>query len=468
MNKKLNNLKIKLASNEGGYFLITAVVMILFLTAIALSIANVVDVQYQDTAHESYTQNAELSAEAGIEQTVNALNANNSFAGYPTAQTFFDDTTQGKSTFITTITANADGSKTILSTANVYPNDSATVPAATRKVQAIVVGTGSTGYSVYTGPGGLILSGNSNITNSSVYVGGTLTLSGSSTIGTSSTPVSVDVANDSCPSGSNPGPTYPQVCTGTQPISLSGKSNIYGSVCATGQTSTGPNNNIQSGNGGQGLETGCTAPVSSPPTYDRSSQISAVAITASGSSGIYACSGSNKNINWPANLELTGNVQINSNCNVTINGNVYITGTLTVSGSAQITVANSAGTNRPVVMVDGTISVNGSSSMIANTSGVGIQYISFDNSTGDPNATPTGSNLYASQQIQSISVSGSVNLPGMIFDAYWSEVSLSGTGNLGAAEGQTVALSGTGTVVFGTQLASGSQTWKITSYKPVY
>jgi hypothetical protein len=56
----------------------------------------------------------------------------------------------------------------------------------------------------------------------------------------------------------------------------------------------------------------------------------------------------------------------------------------------------------------------------------------------------------------------------MIFDAYWGKISLAGSGNIGAAAGQTVDLSGAGTIIFGTELSSGSKTWDITSYQRLY
>ena len=83
----------------------------------------------------------------------------------------------------------------------------------------------------------------------------------------------------------------PSLCAGVQPISLAQSTNIYGTVCATGQTSTGPNNNIQPGNGGQGLVVGCTAPSVSPPSYDRAGQIAAVTTTSGSTSNPYACWG---------------------------------------------------------------------------------------------------------------------------------------------------------------------------------
>jgi len=457
------------AKGQAGWFLVSAIIMTLFLTAIGFTIASLVALQYQHTRREMFDQNAQLLAEAGIEQSVDQLNADDSFAGYTSPQTFFDNSSQGKGIFTTAVTTNADGtSKTIVAIGKLYRTSAATTPYLTRKVRVTVVGTGSSGYSVLTGPGGLILSGDAGVTNSDVYVSGTITLTGNAQIGTSSNPLNVDVGNMACPPGPSPGPTYPQVCTnGSQPISLGSTTRIYGTVCATGQTSTGPNNNIQSGNGGGGLQVGCTAPTVTQPTYDRQAQINAVTTTAAATNNTYACNG-NATKSWPANLKLTGDVTIGGSCNLTINGNVYITGDLSIGNTSTIKVAASLGTTRPVIIVDGTITVSGNANMIANSSGTGIEFISFKNSTGNPAANVTGTDLKNSQSLQTITVGGNGSIPGMIFDAYWSKVTLSGNGNIGAAAGQTVELNGNGTVIFGTKLQSGSKTWTITSYQPLF
>ena len=112
--------------------------------------------------------------------------------------------------------------------------------------------------------------------------------------------------------------------------------------------------------------------------------------------------------------------------------------------------------------------------MIANSSGTGIEFISFDSTNSCTTSitnycsTLTGNDLQASQSLQTINIGGSVNLPGMIFDSYWTEVTVAGGGNIGAATGQTVYLDGTGSVIFGTILASNTTTWSITSYEPYY
>ncbi len=452
---------------ENGWVLVSAIVMILFLTAVGFAVAELSATQYQHTRLEAFQQNAELVAEAGIEQSVDALNGDDSFSGYASAQTFFDNSTQGKGTFTTTVTVNADGtSRTVVSTGIIYRHSSDTSPYLTRKVRATVVGTTSSGYSVSTGPGGLIMGGSADIINSNVYVNGTINMSGSAKIGSLSNPVNVDVANVACPKGANPGPSYPQLCTdGSQPITLAFSTNIYGTVCATGQTSTGPNNNIKGGNSGKGLQVGCVAPTVSQPVYNRSSVVSGVTTTASGTSGTYACNG-NGTVTLPPNVKLTGStITWGNSCVYIVTGNVYIPGNLSIDGSAQIRVANQLGTTRPIIVVDGTVNVGGSASMVANTSGAGIDYVSFQNATGDPSATPTGTDLYNSEQEQNVTVGGAVNVPGMIFDAYWSQVVLSGSGHLGAAAGQVVNINGSGVVLFGTQLSSGAKTWSITSYQ---
>lgn len=182
---------------EGGYFLVSTVVIIIFLTAVGLSIAGLASLQFQHTKRQIYAENAMLLAEASIEQSVSELNTDDSFAGYTTAQTFFDNTTQGRGTFTSTVTDNADGnSKTIVAEGKIYRNSSDTTPYLTRKIKAVVVGTGSSGYSVLSGPGGLILNGSASITNSDVYVSGTITMNGSSKIGTYNNPVYVEAANN--------------------------------------------------------------------------------------------------------------------------------------------------------------------------------------------------------------------------------------------------------------------------------
>lgn len=477
--------RISAQHNQRGSILVMVLIIAMVFSVIGMSFSTLAISQRRLTYDNVYRANALLVAEAGIERSVRALNVSDNFEGYdetdPEAEVF-DNTQQGRGVFVTTVEPSPDSNaKIITSTGKVFRQSDLSNPIGTSKVRVTVVGTQSDGNSVATGPGGLTLSGSASITNSNVYVNGTIQMSGNTHIGTDSNPVNVNVANIACPAGSNPGPTYPSLCTSTQPISIpdwSGSS-IIGTVCATGQTqSKFPdsqwNNNdpqIRAGtgpSGGSGLVLGCEAPEVSTPFYDRAAIVNAVSTISTTSTSPYNCNGSST-VAYPPNMRLTdGTVSWGGSCTYIISGNMHITGNLTIGGSVHLVVADSLGTTRPVIAVDGTINVGGSASMLANSSGAGIDFVSFKNATGDPAATPTGTALYNSQQQQNVTVGGNVKLAGMIFDAYWSQVTLNGSGNVGAAAGQRVSINGSGTIVFGTILSSGTQTWGITSYQRIF
>lgn len=456
-----------------GSLLAASLVIIVVVTTLGLIVASSVVVQQSSVNHGIFSANANQVSEAGLEQSLSQLNSDDSFDGYTSPQVFFDNASQGYGVFTSEVNSLADSnSREIISTGKVFKNQSSTNPIATKKLRVIVVGTQSKGYSVFTGPGGLILGGSASITNSDVFVNGTIKMTGAASIGTASKPLNVFAANRVCPASG--GPTYPQVCTSSEPISLAWSTYIYGTVCATGQTGDGPNNNIKPGNGGQGLKPGCTAPPVGQPTYDRQAQIDAVVTTKPHNNTDINCS-SWRNPDgfkrtWPANLKITGNVSLSASCDLTITGDVYITGNLTISGAASLKVADSVGKDMPVIVVDGTINSSGSGSISANNQGTGARFISFKSSAAcNPNCTDlTGNDLKNSQNVQTVSVSGAAQLPGMVFQSYWGKITLSGSGNLGSAIGQTVDMSGAGTVIFGTNLATGSKTWSISSYTPVY
>ncbi|HVV25684.1 MAG TPA: hypothetical protein VHC21_01460 [Candidatus Saccharimonadales bacterium] len=473
------------AHEQQGMILITVVIAVSALMIVGFALISSTTSQYILTRNDSFAANALQTAEAGIEQSIQQLNSDDGFTGYPTPQQFFNNSTQGYGVFTVSIANSPTDSnaRIITSIGKVYRSSSASTPLSTKIVRVTAVGTQSQGYSVQSGPGGLIMGGSAHITNSDVYIGGTLQMTGGAQIGTDSQPANVNVANYACPAGSNPGASYPSLCSSTPPISIPDWSTvaIIGTTCATGQTQSkfpdSPNNSkppqIRAGSGGgSGLVAGCTAPATTQPAYSRSSIVSGVTTTASGTSGTYACSGTGT-VTLPANVELTGGTSTNPvtwghSCTYVISGNVYIPSDLAINGAVHIKVADSVGTTRPIIAVDGALTVGGSAAMIANSSGTGIDFVSFKNSTGNPAATPTGTDLYNSQSQQNVSISGGVNLPGMVFDAYWSEIVVAGSGNVGAAAGQTVNMSGAGTVTFGTKLSSGSRTWTISSYQELY
>jgi len=452
--------------------MVLAMVVVATLMLVGLSLMSQTTSQYLMAADTATDSNAVYTAEAGIEQSIQSLNANSSFSGYTAQQVFFNTKAQGYGIYSTTIgpASGNSNAKVITSTGKIYNYHNHNDLKSSRTVEVTVVGTTSEGYSIMSGPGGIILSGSANITNSSVFAGGTISLTGAAKIGTSAKPLQVDVANKVCPTGANPGATYPTICTATQPIALDWSTNIYGSVCANGQTTKGPNNNIQTGSGGQGLIIGCTAPDISTPIYNKAAHVAAVTTTAVGTSNTYVCASWPFDRTWPGKLKLTGNVSVDSSCNVTIKGDTYITGNLTVGGAAHIKVDESVGTTRPTVLVDGTINVGGSASITANSYGTGLQFVSYASNAacGSNCTTITGTPLKTTQGYQTVTVGGAVSVPGVIFNAQWGKVTIAGSGNVGSAIGQTVDLSGAGTITFGTKLSSGVSTWTISSYQIKY
>lgn len=459
--------------NQQGMVLITVLIIGLLLTFIGLSLSDLVIAQYSRTANNVFVSNALMTAEAGAEQTLFEINDNSSFLGFAEETVFYNNEEQGRATYQTTITNGTGANERIItSKGRTYRYDSTEV-VSERSVRVTIVATASPGYSVQTGPGGLILGGSTSISSAEIYVNGFLTLNGASRIGTQSDPVNVHVGHYNCPAGNNPGPTFPSLCSSGQPITMAYSTSIYGTVCATNQTSKGPNDNIKTGNGGQGLIPNCTAPKVSMPTYDRSAHIAKM----SPSSG-YPANNTNYNCSqwrdpdgfartWPANLRLNGNVNIGSSCDLVITGDVYITGNLEIGGAARIRIDDSLGTTRPVIAVDGEIKVGGSSTLISNSSGTSAHFISYKSSAScSPNcSTVTGTDLKVSQGKTTVDVHGAGNYPGTIFHSYWGTVKLGGSGNMGSAIGQTVDLSGAGTIVFGTSLATGDSRWTVRSYQ---
>ncbi|MBA2279100.1 hypothetical protein H0V99_01500 [Candidatus Saccharibacteria bacterium] len=462
----------KVRDDERGIILITVLLVALLLTFIGLSLVDLVIGQYGRTSKNVFVSNALLTAEAGAEQSIYTLNTDNAFVGFTTETEFYNSITQGRGTYQTNVAAGSGpNEKIITSTGRTYRFNGTTDPISTRIVRITSVGTFSPGFSVQAGTGGLILNGNAHITNSKIYVNGYIDLNGNSMIGTDSQPLDVFVAHYNCPPGNNPGPSFPMKCNSGEPITMDNSTFIYGSVCATGQTTS---TNILPGNGGSGLISGCTAPYVALPTYDRAAHLAAVTSTYASNANAVDCS---RNVppngfvrTWAANIKLTGNVKWTSSCDLTITGNAYITGNLTVGGSARIRIAESLGTTRPVILIDGTMAVTGSATVIPNSSGTSAHFITSKSTAScNPNCTDvTGSDLHSSQSLNTIDVSGAGNFPGTIFQAQWSKVTLGGSGNTGSAIGQTIDLSGAGTVTFGTSLSSGGSTWTVRSYQYDY
>jgi Tfp pilus assembly protein PilX len=147
----------RLKTNNQGMMLVSIMIITAVLVLIGFSLASFTISQYSISNKKVFTANALMVAEAGIEQAVLETNQNENFTGHTSEQVFFNNATQGRGTYTTTITNLSDtNAKQIVSTGKVYRENSTTVES-TRIVKVTIVGTSSNGYSVHTGPGGLIL-----------------------------------------------------------------------------------------------------------------------------------------------------------------------------------------------------------------------------------------------------------------------------------------------------------------------
>jgi hypothetical protein len=292
-----------------------------------------------------------------------------------------------------------------------------------------------------------------------VFVNGEINLQNTAQIGLSTNPLKVDVANQRCPNP--PDATYPRVCNSGEngePISIGNQAHIYGTVTATGQSNT-------SGMSSPGLVGGTVAP-KTLPTYDRAAQKAAVATTITGTDA--SCNGSQTKT-WAANTKITGNVTISNKCKVTVMGDVWITGNLNMTNSTQMIVSNTLGTTRPNIMVDGSSGVvlSNTSELTPNSSGIGFQILTFYSTAScSPDcANVTGSDLYNSRSVSTITLANSGNNPNTILYAYWSQVEIQNSGQIGAIIGQTIKLTNTGTITFGASTGIGNTTWVINGYR---
>ncbi len=445
---------------SSGFIVPTMVLIMVILTITAISLSTFAINHLNSVKTDFLGNSALLVAEAGAEQSLYQLNLNNSFTGYPTEQQFFSNTTQGRGTYQTQVIAgNIGNEKFIISTGRVYRRSSDSTPIETRKVKLTVVGTTANTYGVQTGPGGLLMSSSATIANGAVFVDGTLTMINSSRIGSVNSPVNVDAAFESCPPGG--GASFPKVCSAGQPITLGNTSHIYGAVRATNQT-----NGANMSNTGL-VPNSIVAPVGLP-SYDRQAQVNAVTTTLTGSS---ASCGNKDTRTWQANTKITGNVTISQNCVVTILGNIWITGNFSLSNSSRLKVADSI-TSLPTIMVDGSAgaTLSQSSAILANNSSLGAQIITFySKASCSPDcATVTGSDLFNSRNVVTLSIGNSGLAAGSFFYARWSEIDVSQSGSIGGVLGQTVNLNNTGNISFGSNLSSGQSIWSIKNYQQVF
>ncbi len=453
-----------LLQQQNGSVLVSLLLIMPFLILIAatyLSLAvNGNRVAQKDEAH-TYAQ---LAADAGADRSVYEISQNANYAGTGSEVTLQSDSSV-KTTYQTTVTTAADNtSKTITTIGRTYKPASSSTATSSVKIAVDLRPVTSGSYSVVTGVGGLYMSNSAKILGGSVQVNGEIQMSNTAQIGLTNSPITLTVANQNCPVPATS--AYPRICNtseSTPPISISNSAHIYGDVKANNQVSG-------SGMSNPGLTGTSGVSAQSLPAYDRAAQKAAVASTQTGAAA--GCSGSTTKT-WPANLKITGNVDISNSCQVTVSGNVWITGKLTLSNTAKIIVSNSLGATRPVIMVDGaptSVNLSNNTELKANSTGTGFEIITYySRASCSPDCSDvTGTDLYNSRNDVTIDMNNSSGAGSTILYAHWSRVNLSNTGQIGALVGQTVQLSNSATITFGTAVSTGSTYWVINGYRRVF
>lgn len=450
-------------TKQKGFILLTVLATTIFIMSLGIVSLQLITSNLRTARSQQYLVNAQFAADAGIDDAIRQLNANDNWAGTGTELTLYSS--DYRSSYQTWVSSGATNlQKFITVTAKTYAPASAATPKYIRKFSVEMRGITSGNYSVVTGVGGLVMANSSKIVGGSVYVNGSITMSNSAQIGLSTKPVTVRAAHQNCPVPATA--AYPKVCgTGEngQPINItSPNAYIYGNVQATNQTS-GTNMSLP------GLQAGNPAPTPLP-THDRAAQISAVSSTLTGN---FSCT--NGSYTWPANYRVTGNVTISNKCEVTVAGDVWIGGNFDMRNSqSKMIVSSSAGTTQPAIMIDGSTGAtfDNATTLQSNSQNTGFRIVTYWSAAGcSPGCSDvTGTDLYNSRNHTTISLSNSASGPNTEFYARWTQIDVNNSGNIGALVGQTVNLTNSGAITFGTSVTGvgGIEAWVIKSYKRTF
>ncbi len=470
----MNITKLNRQINTHGFIMPVLLFTVSFIATMLALVGSLSLSTYNLASRESYKVNAQLAADAGLDVGIEKFNLDNNWTGTGSEVTLLD-TTRLRTTYHTSILAGTSDDRKIVSViARSYSPGSATTPKITRRyevdINAVTFPNGPP--SVISGVGGLILNNNAKITGGDVVVNGTITVGGLAQIGLSTTPVAnavnIRVAHTNCPTPVNA--TYPSVCgpgENGQPITINNNGVIYADVRATNQTNGTSMSN-------PGLVPNQTISPTILPDYDRDGQKAAVTQTLPATDSIIAC-GNNATKTWPANIKITGNIVLGNNCTITLSGNVWLTGNLIFGNQAIIKVADSLGSTRPVMMIDGSagIIINNNGVVQPNNIGTGAYFISYWSAgTCSPDCSNvTGTDLKASQDFVTVDLQNNGSAPASILYARWSRSRVSNNGGIGAVAGQSIELGNNAVINFTASVPGSSNftgTWVMRGYMRVY
>ena len=445
--------------NQRGFVLISLIVILPFLILIASHYFQLATSSYNLAHKDQLHTQAQFGTDASIDYAVEQINADPDWPGTTTPIELHNDGVT-KVTYEVSVTNNSTTSKTINATGYSYSPVSRSTPNSTVKIKVDLRAVTTGNFSLVTGVGGLYMSNSAKILGGDVHVNGEISMSNSAQIGLSSNPVNLSVAHQTCPNPADS--SYPQLCGGGngEPIDINNTAHIYGDVKANNQVSG-------SGMSDPGLTASSGVAALPLPPHDRAAQKAAIATEITGSAA--SCSGSQTKT-WAANTKIVGNVTLSNTCQVTVLGDVWITGNLNSSNSTQIKVSDALGSTQPNIMIDGSsgATFSNSTKLVSNASGTGFQVITYrsDASCSPDCSSVTGTDLYNSRNDTTISLSNSAEGPDTIFYARWTRVQVNNSGQIGALVGQTVQLSNSGTITFGTSVPGTGETfWVIDGYR---
>ena len=442
---------------ERGSILLVFLLTMPFLILISIYYMHLSLTSYQVSRFDQFHTEAQLAADAGADYAVEQISQNNNWAG-TAGQVQLHSDSKLRTTYQATVSGDSTAKVVAVVGRTYFPASSAT-PNRSVSIYVDLRPVAGGNYSIVAGAGGLYMSNNSKVVGGSVFINGELVMSNSSQIGLAILPVDVQVADQICPTPANA--TYPRICNSGengQPISISNPAHIYGKVTATNQTDGSRMSN-------PGLVSGSVLP-QALPTYDRAAQKAAVTTTITGAAA--SCSGV-QSLVWQANTKITGNVTISIGCHVTIKGDVWITGNLSLLNTSQLIVSNSVNGTRPNIMVDGSAGVTftQASSVLSNLSGTGVEFYTFYSTAPcSPDCTTvTGTDLANSRALTTISLNNSASAAASIFYAYWSQVQLGNSGQIGAVIGQTISMSNSSAITFGASSGTSTTVWVVKGYR---
>lgn len=453
----------KLLNNQKGSALLAMILILpslLLVTSVYLSLSVS---SFRIAKRDQLQTHAQIAADAGADRSLYEINQNSEWTGTSGEIELHNDG-DTRTTYDVTVTTNSETNyKTANVTGRSYRPISSSTPESTINLIIGLRPVGSGDFSVVTGVGGLYMSNNSKILGGNIKVNGEVEMSNSAQIGLATNSVDMEVAHQNCP---NPVTSdYPQLCDPSEngePISIDNLAHIYGDVSANNQVTT-------SGMSNPGLTASSGVVPEDLPAHDRNGLVSAIASEQTGNQA--SCSSGTKT--WPANLKINGDVTISGQCQVTVEGDIWITGKLTTSNLSKLIVSDSVGETMPTIMVDGpsvAVSLSNNSGLVENASDTGFQIITYwSEADCSPDCSSvTGQDLFDSRNEITINMSNSSDAAHSILYARWSRVSVSNSGQIGALVGQTVSLSNSATITFGTSVGTSTNFWVIDTYRRVF